>query len=103
MKMIFAIVHKEDEGFVVERLNKERISVTKLSSTGGFLRKGNTTLMIGTEDDKVETCSRSSKKSVPEEKKCLSEPTYSDGTKDRCWDIPHRRSPLMWAVQPYLL
>lgn len=28
MKMIFAIVHKEDEGFVVERLNKEHISVT---------------------------------------------------------------------------
>ena len=54
MKMIFAIVHKEDEGFVVERLNKERISVTKLASTGGFLRKGNATLMIGTEDDKVE-------------------------------------------------
>ena len=52
MKMIFAIVHKEDEGFVVERLNKEHISVTKLSSTGGFMRKGNTTLMIGTEDEK---------------------------------------------------
>lgn len=39
MKMIFAIVRKEDEGFVIERLNKEKISVTKLSSTGGFLRK----------------------------------------------------------------
>ena len=31
MKMIFAIVRKEDEGFVIERLNKEKISVTKLS------------------------------------------------------------------------
>lgn len=29
MKMIFAIVRKEDEGFVIERLNKEKISVTK--------------------------------------------------------------------------
>ena len=28
MKMIFAIVRKEDEGFVIERLNKEKISVT---------------------------------------------------------------------------
>ena len=35
-------------------LNKAHIGVTKLSSTGGFLRDGNTTLMIGTEDDKVE-------------------------------------------------
>ena len=52
MKMIFAIVRKEDEGFVIERLNKEKISVTKLSSTGGFLRKGNATLMIGTEDER---------------------------------------------------
>ena len=65
MKMIFAIVHKEDEGFVVERLNKERISVTKLASTGGFLRKGNATLMIGTEDGQGgNRCSRSSRKSV---------------------------------------
>ena len=55
MKMIFAIVRKEDEGFVIERLNKEKISVTKLSSTGGFLRKGNATLMIGTEDEQVDT------------------------------------------------
>ena len=56
MKMIFAIVRKEDEGFVIERLNKEKISVTKLSSTGGFLRKGNATLMIGTEAERQHNC-----------------------------------------------
>ena len=68
MKMIFAIVRKEDEGFVIERLNKEKISVTKLSSTGGFLRKGNATLMIGTEDDKVEFVINVIKE-VPEDRK----------------------------------
>ena len=70
MKMIFAIVRKEDEGFVIERLTKEKISVTKLSSTGGFLRKGNATLMIGTEDKKVEIrFFRLLRKNVPEEKR----------------------------------
>ena len=100
MKMIFAIVHKEDEGFVVERLNKEHISVTKLSSTGGFMRKGNTTLMIGTEDEKVDTAIQS----VQEEKKCLCRHQIILREQEhRYWDIPHLRLRLMWAVQPYLL
>ena len=81
MKMIFAIVHKEDEGFVVERLNKERISVTKLASTGGFLRKGNATLRIGTEDDKVEMVLQVIKEECSRRKEMLINPTYSAGTK----------------------
>ncbi len=54
MKLVYAIVHSDDADVVTEELNKNRFSVTKLSSTGGFLRKGNTTLMIGTEDEKVD-------------------------------------------------
>lgn len=82
MKMIFAIVHKEDEGFVVERLNKEHISVTKLSSTGGFMRKGNTTLMIGTEDEKVDTAIQIIKEECSRRKEMLvPTPTYSEGTR----------------------
>ena len=53
MKLIFAIVRDEDSGTVMSELNKEGYSVTKMSSTGGFLRSGNTTLMIGTDEDKV--------------------------------------------------
>ena len=82
MKMIFAIVHKEDEGFVVERLNKEHISVTKLSSTGGFMRKGNTTLMIGTEDEKVDSAIQIIKEECSRRKEMLvPTPTYSEGTR----------------------
>lgn len=40
MKMIFAIVHDEDGGFVVDKLNKSNFMVTKLATTGGFLRRG---------------------------------------------------------------
>ena len=39
---------------VSSALNKEGFFVTKLSTTGGFLMVGNTTLLIGTEDDRVD-------------------------------------------------
>ncbi len=54
MKLIIAIVNKDDSPTVVSKLNKEGFMCTKLSTTGGFLRAGNTTLLIGTEYEKVE-------------------------------------------------
>lgn len=54
MKMIYAIVRDEDGTRVMEELNKKGYSVTKLATTGGFLRSGNTTLIIGTEEEKVD-------------------------------------------------
>lgn len=54
MKMIYAIVHSEDGDRVTEELNKKRFSVTRLSTTGGFLRRGNSTLMTVTDDSKVD-------------------------------------------------
>ena len=54
MKMIYAIVHSEDGDRVTEELNKKGFSVTRLSTTGGFLRRGNSTLMTVTEDGKVD-------------------------------------------------
>ena len=53
MKMITAIVNKEDAKSVTRALIKEGFSITRLSTTGGFLQVGNTTLLIGTEDDRV--------------------------------------------------
>lgn len=55
MKMIMAIVSNEDNSKVSQELNKNGFFVTKLASTGGFLMSGNTTLMVGTDDDKVDT------------------------------------------------
>ena len=54
MKLIFAIVHKEDDRKVMEELTKKGFLITKLSSSGGFLRAGNTTLLIGVSTDKLE-------------------------------------------------
>lgn len=54
MKLVYAIVRYDNEDEVVSALTKKRYSITKLSTTGGFLKKGNTTLMIGTEDENVQ-------------------------------------------------
>ncbi len=54
MKLIYVIVRDIDSVDVTKKLNKKGFYVTKLASTGGFLKEGNTTLMIGTEDEKVD-------------------------------------------------
>lgn len=56
MKLIVAIVNKDDSKTVNEELVKAGFVVTKLSTTGGFLMAGNVTLLIGTEEDKVDDC-----------------------------------------------
>ena len=56
MKMITAIVNKEDAKSVTRALIEEGFSITRLSTTGGFLMAGNMTLLIGTEDERVDDC-----------------------------------------------
>ncbi len=53
MKLIIAIVNNDDSAVVASALTKENFTVTKLSTTGGFLMVGNTTFLIGTEEDRV--------------------------------------------------
>lgn len=54
MKIILAIVNNDDSAIVSSALTQDGFFVTKLSTTGGFLMVGNTTLLIGTEDGKVD-------------------------------------------------
>ena len=56
MKLIIAIVQDEDSGILIDELMDEDFRVTKLASTGGFLKSGNTTLLIGIDDSRVEKC-----------------------------------------------
>lgn len=55
MKLIFAIVNDEDGYKVMDELNKRNFSVTKLCSSGGFLKMGNTTLLAGVREEYVDT------------------------------------------------
>ncbi len=52
MKLIVAIVQDEDASRLIGELMSEGFGVTKLATTGGFLRAGNTTLLLGVEDDR---------------------------------------------------
>lgn len=54
MKLIYAIIRYDNEDDVTTSLTKHKFSVTRLSTTGGFLKKGNTTLMIVTEEARVD-------------------------------------------------
>lgn len=54
MKLILAIINNDDSAVVSSALTKEGYIVTKLSTTGGFLMVGNTTLLIGSDDENVE-------------------------------------------------
>ena len=54
MKLVLAIVNKDDSGTVSSALTKEGFSVTKLATTGGFLAAGNTTFLVGVDDARVD-------------------------------------------------
>jgi len=53
MKLVVAVVQDKDSNRLSNALVSEGYRATKLASTGGFLRAGNTTFMIGIEDERV--------------------------------------------------
>ncbi|CAG9610131.1 cyclic-di-AMP receptor [Pseudoneobacillus rhizosphaerae] len=56
MKLILAVVQDQDSNRLSAQLVKHNFRATKLASTGGFLKSGNTTFIIGTEDIRVDKC-----------------------------------------------
>jgi uncharacterized protein YaaQ len=54
MKLVIAIVSNDDSSSLMKELVKKKYFVTKLASSGGFLKKGNTTLMIGARAEDID-------------------------------------------------
>ena len=54
MKLIITIVQDEDSSRLVSTLMSEGYRVTMLATTGGFLRAGNTTLLLGVDEDRFD-------------------------------------------------
>ena len=54
MKMILAVINDGDNEEVSQALITAGLRVTRIASTGGFLRRGSSTLMIGLDDEKVD-------------------------------------------------
>ncbi len=54
MKLVTAIVHNEDAGTLVDALLEREYRATRLHSSGGFLKQGNATILVGVDDDQVD-------------------------------------------------
>ncbi|WP_119072861.1 cyclic-di-AMP receptor [Aggregatilinea lenta] len=64
-KLILAILRGDSEERVRPRLLDAGLRVTELSSTGGFLRKGSTTVLIGVEEDQIEAALNIFRETIP--------------------------------------
>jgi len=53
VKLAVCIVHNRDKGRLTDELVKAGYKFTVIGSTGGFLREGNTTILIGVEENDV--------------------------------------------------
>lgn len=54
MKLVLAVIHDEDANKLTSALSEVGLSATKLASTGGFLKHGNTTIIVGVKKEMVE-------------------------------------------------
>ncbi len=54
MKLVIAVVQDLDADDVIEAITAENYRVTRVASTGGFFRQGNTTLLCGVQDEQVQ-------------------------------------------------
>ena len=58
MKLVLAVIQDADAAALMRALSDQQFEATKLASTGGFLREGNTTLMIGVPDTRMDELKR---------------------------------------------
>lgn len=58
MKLILAVIRDVDDDPLTARLTERGFRITRMASTGGFLRKGNVTFLIGVPDDQVDEAIR---------------------------------------------
>lgn len=79
MKLIIAIVQDEDASRLVSALMNDGYGVTKLATTGGFLRAGNTTLLLGVDDEKFDGAMAVIEKVCKSRKQIATAPTSMTG------------------------
>ncbi|MGM9945049.1 MAG: cyclic-di-AMP receptor [Lysinibacillus sp.] len=53
MKLVVAVIQDQDSNRLASALTKHNFRATKLASTGGFLRSGNTTFLVGVDDNRI--------------------------------------------------
>lgn len=78
MKLVLAIVQDKDSNRLANEFIDANIRATKLSSTGGFLKAGNSTFIIGIEDERVDETLELIKKTCQSRKQYVSTPMSLD-------------------------
>ena len=79
MKLIIAIVQDEDSSRLLSKLMQQGFGVTKLATTGGFLKAGNTTLLLGVEEERIQEAIQIIEKVCKSRKQMTSAPTAVTG------------------------
>ncbi|MBQ2307913.1 MAG: cyclic-di-AMP receptor [Clostridia bacterium] len=87
MKLIIAIVHDDDAAELMNALNRENYGVTRMCSSGGFLRAGNTTLLCGVEEERLDGALAIIEKSSRGRKHTISPATFN-ATAGAPGDVP---------------
>ncbi len=54
MKLVIGIINNDDANDLLTEITKASFQATKLSTSGGFLKMGNVTVLVGVEDEKVD-------------------------------------------------
>ena len=88
MKLIVAIVQDKDSNRLSGELVKANFRATKLASTGGFLRAGNTTFMIGVDDNQIDPVMSVINKSCKVREQLVTPVTPMSGTTDSYLPLP---------------
>lgn len=77
MKLLISIVNDQDADELEREFVKNNIGVTKLSSSGGFLRQGNVTFISGVDDKKVDSAIQILKDTCSSREELMVTPTTS--------------------------
>lgn len=88
MKLVLAMVQDDDALDLVDAITEEGFRVTKLASTGGFLKSGNTTLIIGVEKEKVQEVIKVIEDICKTRKQIVTTPTPMAGSVDMYMTYP---------------
>ncbi|KJU70574.1 cyclic-di-AMP receptor [Clostridium baratii] len=88
MKLLIAVVHDDDSEDLLDALAEKEIGVTKLATTGGFLKAGNTTLMIGVRKEQVDEVVNIIKDVCKERKEVITTPTPITGNNGMYMQYP---------------
>lgn len=79
MKLLITIVQDQDVSSLLEALIEADFRATRLASTGGFLRQGNTTLLIGVDENQIDAVLTIIKKTCKKREQLDSAPFLSFG------------------------